>query len=119
MLDIFLQTLPFFLIVGLGFGAGKTGFFSAEATAWLTKFVFYFALSAMLFRFAANLPLAEILDWWVVVAYLCGTGLLYGLAMGVGLTRRIGMAEAAMEAQCAVGGNVGFLGLPMILTLEC
>ena len=117
MLNIFLQTLPFFLIIGLGYGAGRVGFFTAEATAWLTKFVFYFALSAMIFRFAANLPLAEVLDWWIVLAYLCGTGVLYALAMAVGFARRIGLAEAAMEAQCAVIGNVGFLGLPMLAML--
>ncbi len=117
MLNIFLQTLPFFLIIGLGYGAGRIGFFTQEATAWLTKFVFYFALSAMIFRFAANLPLAEVLDWWIVLAYLCGTGVLYTLAMAVGFARRIGLAEAAMEAQCAVIGNVGFLGLPMLAML--
>ncbi|VAV96615.1 Auxin efflux carrier family protein [hydrothermal vent metagenome] len=117
MLNIFLQTLPFFLIIGLGYGAGRIGFFTEEATAWLTKFVFYFALSAMIFRFAANLPLAEVLDWQIVLAYLCGTGFLYALAMGVGFARRIGLAEAAMEAQCAVIGNVGFLGLPMLVIL--
>lgn len=117
MLNIFLQTLPFFLIIGLGYGAGRTGFFTEEATAWLTKFVFYFALSAMIFRFAANLPLAEVLDWWIVLAYLCGTGFVYALAMAVGFFRRIGLAEAAMEAQCAVVGNVGFLGLPMLAML--
>lgn len=117
MLNIFLQTLPFFLIIGLGYGAGRIGFFTQEATAWLTKFVFYFALSAMIFRFAANLPLAEVLDWQIVLAYLCGTGVLYALAMAVGFARRIGLAEAAMEAQCAVIGNVGFLGLPMLAML--
>ena len=73
MWDIFLQTLPFFMLIGLGYGSGRTGFFSPEATAYLTKFVFYFALSAMLFRFAANLSLGEIFDWQFVLAYLSVT----------------------------------------------
>ena len=55
MLDIFVQTLPFFAIIGLGFGAAYSGMFPEDATAYLTKFVFYFALSAMIFKFAANL----------------------------------------------------------------
>jgi len=55
MLEILYKTLPFFALVGLGYWAAWVRFFPAEATAWLTKFVFYFALSAMLFRFAANL----------------------------------------------------------------
>jgi predicted permease len=117
MLDIFLQTLPFFLIIGLGYGAGRTGFFSEQATAWLTKFVFYFALSAMLFRFSANLSLGEVLDWRFVLAYLWGTAFVYGLATMVALLRRVSVEDAAIEAQCAVIGNVGFLGVPMLVLL--
>ena len=54
----------FFAIIGLGFWAARIRFFSAEATAYITRFVFYFALSAMLFRFAANLDFAEVFDGW-------------------------------------------------------
>ena len=117
MLDIFLQTLPFFLIIGVGYGAGRTGFFSEEATAWLTKFVFYFALSAMLFRFSANLSLAEVLDWRFIMAYLWGTAFVYGLATFAALLRGVSIEKAAIEAQCAVIGNVGFLGVPMLVLL--
>ena len=117
MLAIFLQTLPFFLIIGLGYGAGRTRFFSEEATAYLTKFVFYFALSAMLFRFSANLSLAEVIDWRFITAYLWGTGFVYILATLVSFARRLTIEEAAVEAQCAVIGNVGFLGIPMLLLL--
>ncbi|MGV6888883.1 AEC family transporter [Rhodophyticola sp. SM2404] len=117
MIDIFLKTLPFFALIALGFQAGRTGFFTSEATAYLTKFVFYFALSAMLFRFAANLSLAEILDWWFVAAYLTGCFVVYFLAMGVAFLRKRPITEAAIEAQCAVIGNTGFLGVPMLIVL--
>ena len=117
MWDIFLQTLPFFMLIGLGYGSGRTGFFSPEATAYLTKFVFYFALSAMLFRFAANLSLGEIFDWQFVLAYLSATGAVYLLATFVALRRKLPVTEAAVEAQCAVIGNVGFLGIPMLVLL--
>lgn len=117
MLAIFLQTLPFFLLIGLGFAAGRTGFFNAEATAYLTKFVFYFALSAMLFRFAANLSLAEIFDWRFVMAYFWATAFVYGMVTLVALLRGLPAQEAAFEAQCAVIGNVGFLGVPMLVLL--
>ncbi len=117
MLSVFLQTLPFFLIIGLGYGAGRTGFFPEVATAWLTKFVFYFALSAMLFRFSANLTLTDVLDWNFVMAYLWATGFVYGIATMVAVLRRISIQEVAIEAQCAVIGNVGFLGVPMLAML--
>ncbi len=117
MWEIFLQTLPFFALIGLGYGAGRTGFFSPEATAYLTKFVFYFALSAMLFRFSANLALADLFDWSFVLAYLFGTMFVYLIATAVAMVRRLSIATAAVEAQCAVIGNVGFLGIPMLTLL--
>lgn len=117
MIEIFLKTVPFFALIALGFQSGRTGFFTAEATAYLTKFVFYFALSAMLFRFAANLSLSEVFDWWFVAAYLWGCGVVYLLATAVAFIRGIGLQEAAVEAQCSVIGNTGFLGVPMLVVL--
>jgi predicted permease len=117
VLAIFLKTLPFFALIALGYWAGRTRFFTAEATAYLTKFVFYFALSAMLFGFAANLSLAEVFDSRFLVAYLWGTLTVYLLATAVGFVRGLSVAESAVEAQCAVIGNVGFLGIPMFVLL--
>jgi malonate transporter and related proteins len=117
MLAVFTQTLPFFAVIGLGFWAGKTGFFTAEATAYLTKFVFYFALSAMLFNFSASMPAAELFDLRVALAYLLGCAVVYAIAMAVAFARRRPLTEAAMEAQVAVIGNTGFLGVPMLALL--
>ncbi|MDR9485272.1 MAG: AEC family transporter [Sediminimonas sp.] len=117
MIEILLKTLPFFAVIGLGYGAGRTGFFTEAATAWLTKFVFYFALSAMLFRFSANLSLTEVFDLRFVVAYLWGTAFVYAIATIVAFVRGLDVEESAIEAQCAVVGNVGFLGVPMLVML--
>lgn len=117
MWPIFLQTLPFFAIIGLGYGAGRTGFFPAEATAWLTKFVFYFALSAMLLRFSTSLSLGELFDWPFILAYLSATTLVYLLVTLVAVARGLSVAEIAVEAQVGVIGNVGFLGIPLLALL--
>ena len=117
MFEIFLKTLPFFMVIGVGYGAGRSGFFTEAATAWLTKFVFYFALSAMLFRFSANLSLAEVFDLTFVKAYLLATVVVYLVVTAVALLRRIPLQEAAIEAQCGAIGNVGFLGIPMLALL--
>lgn len=117
MVEIFFRTLPFFAIIGLGYWAGRTRFFTEEATAYLTKFVFFFPLSAMIFRFAANLSFAEIFDPDLVLGYLIGTLAVYLLVTLVALLRRLDMSTAAVEAQCGAIGNVGFLGLPMMTIL--
>ncbi len=117
MLEIFLKTLPFFLVIATGWIAGKTRFFPAVATAWLTKFVFYFALSAMLFRFAATLDVDRLFDLRFVLAYLTGSLALWALAFGVAKWRKLPLDQAAMEAHVAMTGNTGFLGVPMLVAL--
>lgn len=117
MADIFLRTLPFFAIIGLGLWAGRSRFFTEEATAFLTKFVFFFPLSAMLFRFSATLPFGDIFNAPLAAGYLWGTAAIYGIATIVGFLRRLDMGTIAVESQCAAIGNTGFLGLPMLAAL--
>lgn len=117
MIEIFFKTVPFFALIGLGYLAGRTRFFSEEATAYLTKFVFYFALTAMLFRFSANLSLGDVWDANLIAGYLTGTFAVYIIATIVSMLRRQDVATTAVEAQCAAIGNVGFLGIPMLALL--
>lgn len=117
MLAIFLKTLPFFALIGLGWWAGRIRFFPDAATEWLTRFVFFFALSAMLFRFAAELPLAELFDPVFALAYLAASVVVYILVFAAARFRRVTTAEAAIEAQCGVSGNTGFLGVPLMIAL--
>ena len=117
MLSILLQTLPFFALIAVGYLAARGGMFGASGIPALTTFVFYFALSAMLFRFAASLSLGELFRLDFVGAYLGGCLIVYGFAFAIARFRKLGLAEAAMEAQCAVIGNTGFLGVPMLVLL--
>lgn len=117
MLAILLKTLPFFAVIATGFLAGRARFLTPEATGQLTRFVFYFALSAMLFGFAANLSLTEIFNLPFVLAYLLGTGVIWALVLTVALLRGTGREAALFEAHAGVIGNVGFLGIPMLALL--
>jgi len=117
MVDIFLKTLPFFAVIGLGYVSGRARFFSVEATAYLTRFVFYFALSAMLFGFAANLDIGAVFSWPFVLAYTLATTVVWLIVAGVALVRRTSREVAVFEAHAGVIGNVGFLGIPMLSLL--
>jgi malonate transporter len=97
--------------------AAATRFFSEEATAALTRFVFYFALSAMIFRFSANLSFRRGLRPAFLGVYFWATAFVYLIANSVALARGMSMSVAAVEAQCAVIGNIGFLGVPMLALL--
>lgn len=117
MLAIFLKTLPFFALIGTGWLAGRLRLFSAEATAALTKFVFYFALSAMLFGFAASLDIRQLFDLRFALAYVGGSTALWLLAAAAARSRGASASEAAMLAHTSVIGNTGFLGVPMLVVL--
>lgn len=117
MLAIFLKTLPFFALIGLGYFAGRTRFFTAEATAWLTKFVFYFALSAMLFRFSATLDLAALFDANFIAVYLTGSLALWIICFSIAKFRGEPVVNATMEAHTSMTGNTGFLGVPMLVVI--
>ena len=117
MLAVFLKTLPFFGLIGLGWLAARSRFFPQEGAAWLTKFVFYFALSAMLFRFAATLDLGALFDGRFVLAYLTGSIAVWAIGFAAARWRGAQIAEAAMEAHTGMTGNTGFLGVPMLVVM--
>jgi malonate transporter len=117
MIEVLIRVLPFFALIGVGYLSGRSQFLSEAGVAAITKFVFYFALSAMLFKFASNLSLGEIYSTPFVLAYLSATTTVYLLAYAVALARKVTKAEAAVEAQCAVIGNTGFLGVPLFIAL--
>lgn len=105
------------MLLGCGYAAVWTGLLSDEAIVNLTRFVFYFALSAMLFDFASDLPVDEIFDRQLVLAYTSASLVVYGLVTLIGRLRGCGVEESAIEAQCGVIGNIGFLGLPVLVLL--
>ncbi|MEM7240740.1 MAG: AEC family transporter [Pseudomonadota bacterium] len=113
-MTVFFQTLPFFALMGCGYFAARIGFFGEQATAALTKFVFYFALSAMLFRFAAELDVAEVFDISAGLAYLLPLSIVYVLANLTAMIGGKGLGERAVEAQLATIGNNGFLAIPLL-----
>ena len=114
MIEILFNTLPFFGLIALGYGSAKSGLFSKEATAHLTKFVFYFALPAMLFKFSSNLALQDILEWDFIAAYLLGSLSLYVSSILLARFRGEPVESSIIEAQCSVIGNMGWMGLAMI-----
>ena len=117
MISIFLQTAPFFLIVAIGYFSGKYKFLGKRGTDAITKFVFYFALSAMLFRFSSQLEISEIFDLKFVGCYVVATSILYLVVIVVSYFSGSKFETAVFDAQIATVGNTGFLGIPLLATL--
>lgn len=116
MLAVFAVTFPFFALVACGFVATRKGVLPLSAISGLNSFVLFFALPCMLFRFAAQTPIAQLLDPLVAGVYL-----LCALVMVVGTMAltlpRWGWNDAAFGALVTAFPNSGFMGVPLLLAL--
>ena len=121
MLRIFEVTFPFFGLVGLGWLAARRGWLPMEAIPGLNRFVLYFALPCMLFRFAAATPVARLFDAAVFGSWLLCALLM--VALVIALTRRPGARggpgwnDAAFGALVTAFPNSGFMGVPLLVDL--
>ena len=108
---------PVFALVLTGYLAGQFGILGAQSAAALNRFVYYFALPPVLFVFTARAPIAEILNWPFIAAFLGGTALTLIVALAGGRflfghdTPRL-----AMHGLTAVFANTAYMGIPLFLT---
>ncbi|MCX7741896.1 MAG: AEC family transporter [Tepidimonas sp.] len=114
---ILLVTLPFFALVAAGYLAARRGWLPLEAIAGLNGFVLFFALPAMLYRFGASTPIAQLLDVTVAGVWLLAGLVLVTLAVAFSLGGRIGWNDAAFGALVTAFPNTGFMGVPLIAAL--
>src|SRR4051812_5910932 len=82
----------------------------------LNAFVFWFALPALLFGKVATTPFERLTDWTLYVGYEGSCVLLYLLVLAAarwGAGRSL--QEAAICAFAASWGNVGYMGVPLLI----
>jgi malonate transporter and related proteins len=114
MIEILNIALPFFGLVLLGVIAGRIWDKGEEGLAWLSIYVLYFAIPALIFMVVAKTPLEKLANPTYVMA-TAGTTTLCFLLM-VFVSRRLfatSMREAALQGTSAAYGNVGYMGLPL------
>ncbi|MCZ8097177.1 MAG: AEC family transporter [Burkholderiales bacterium] len=116
MLQFLATSTPFFAVIGLGVLCARRGLFAAEAVRILNTYAFMVATPAMVVRVMARQPVAELWSWPYFLALAAiGAGV---LVAGLFAGRRLGGLSgpvAVTRAQCLVGGNFAFLGIPLML----
>lgn len=117
MLQVFAVTLPFFALVLMGYAAARRGLLALEAIPGLNGFVLYFALPAMLYRFGARTPIAQLLDARVFLVWLLVALVVVGFSVAISLNERIRWKDAAFGALVAAFPNTGFMGVPLLVAL--
>ncbi len=112
-------SLPFFGLIFAGYAAGHFRLITASAHVGLNAFVIWFALPAMLFMKMAEAPVVEAFDPRFVAAYTGGGLIAYCLVMLLSrlLLPRLSWGERAVQGMGAGFGNVGYMGLPILIAL--
>lgn len=109
--------VPVFGIVGLGYGAARTGLFPADANRGLSRFVFDFAIPALLFRSMATTELPPTIEWGYLISYYGGGYVAWvtGSLVSRLVFRRNG-PESAIAGMTGAFSNTVLLGVPLVLT---
>ncbi len=113
MLDIFLTTLPIYLMILVGFASVRSGYLDAALIGALSQFTLKIALIALIFS-AIALPRDSSLNTPFLAAYLAGS--LATLGVGFALVR-LALRQPAPDGWVLAMGmacsNSGFLGFPI------
>ncbi|MGV3649851.1 MAG: AEC family transporter [Devosia sp.] len=117
MLASLLTVLPIFALVLTGWLAARFKALGPNATRELNRFVVYLALPSLLFGIMARSKPAEIWQPGFIIAFLVGTGIVFGFVLWLRLRRGEGLAIATVDALSASYPNTGFMGFPLAAAL--
>ncbi len=110
--------IPFFGLIFLGYAAARKNWVPPAAVPAFNGFLLYFAVPALLFRFASTAAFAEIMNGRFFVAYtLAGLVTLFCV---VAFTRGVmgaRLRDASFYGLAASATNVGYLAIPLLVAL--
>jgi len=111
-------TLPFFALVLFGYIAARRRWVPTEAVPAFNGFLLFFAVPAMLFRFASNTPFDEIANGRYFVAWGI-SGVVVLLFTTFACRKFLGqrLRDSAFFGLAAAVANAGFMGVPLIVAL--
>ena len=114
MLQTLTITGPIYLVIALGFLAGRFGVFSKSDIRVLGTYVAKFALPALIFTALSQRPVSDILNGRYVLDYAVGSLAVMLIAFAWGWWRQ--GKSFTLSALCGLGmssSNSGFIGLPI------
>lgn len=122
MLEVLPVIAPLFVLLGVGIVAGFSKRFQS-AQAGLNAFVFYFSLPAYIFVAVAEAPMKDGLPLGYVVLSIGATALVYGVVfVATVVQRKLSPSRERKTlpgpfAIAATYGNVGYLGVPIVMSV--
>ena len=116
MLTILNVTIPFFAVIGCGYLSERLGILGQASRTGLNRFVFYFALPALLFSIMSNARFDAGFEWQFLAAWSLVSIVLFLLFFAVarGLFG-LSAADGTIHALGGVYGNTGYVGIPLVV----
>ncbi|NML15705.1 AEC family transporter [Azohydromonas caseinilytica] len=116
MLHILSITVPIYLLIALGFLAGRRGWFDKAEMRVLGRFVIQLALPALMFQALSSRRVGEILNGSFLLAYALGS--LAVMLAAFTWARRVKRRDITFSAYFGLGmsaSNSGFVGYPIVV----
>jgi hypothetical protein len=117
VLAFLLQSSPIFAVVALGWGAARLGLLAEAGIAAFTAYAFDLALPALVTGLLARQPLQAVFDLRFFGALLGAGAVVFAAVAVTSAFLRTGAGPAGAHAQAATNGNLGFLGVPLLLSI--
>lgn len=118
MFEIVGVTLPYFALIACGYVARWRGVMVEGSAKALNAFVLYFALPALLIRTISAIPFEEVFRPGFFAAWGAVSVLMFaGTFLVSALIARQGSAAASIHAAATTHGNVGYLGITLVVSL--
>jgi malonate transporter len=110
MSEIATVILPFFGLIGFGFGASRLMKLPPQGVSGLNLFVYYFALPAWFFHVVATTPFETMEHWSFLIATTFATYCAFAIAFSFGaLLNRGNVPEATIEGLVGAYSNTGYM----------
>jgi predicted permease len=107
--------LPVFLVIGAGYTATRTGFFSFDNVNGLMRFSQNFAIPILLFRAISTLDLGASFDPRLLISFYTGAAICFGLGIaGARLLFARPWEDCIVIGFCGLFSNSVLLGLPIM-----
>ncbi len=111
MLDVLNLALPYFGLIFIGFACGKAKAIPEAGLAWMSFFLLYVSLPALLYGIMSKTPFAELNNPPFLIATTLGTMSAFVLALLTGrLVGRLTLHEATLAGLSGGYGNIGYMG---------
>ncbi len=117
MQTILTITVPFFALILAGYVAASRDWVPTAAVPAFNGFLLYFAVPAMLFRFASTTPFDQIANGRLFLAWTAAGILVLLAVVWMGRRAGLGLRDAAFFGLAGGVGNLGFLGVPLLVAL--